>query len=272
MPSRAPSKKKKIYRKKRKTFKLKGGTYLSHNLKPKFNISHPLQPFVQNRDEENYFMFLHPDNVSQLNYDDIYTRAFFQKFVDILNFSFEREREYSISQGYHSANYENDIHTIKSNIYNPNFHTYILTSSNLTPISFLYVERRNQENDYDKVWTVCTDDSYRGKGMSSKLMNHMTVEQLNDNRDRMLLEVYDDKVISRRENDVLQKDIMNHFTKNGFQHTPLEDISPEAHSGLLQPLGKSKLMVFQPPVWYQNNNNQARNLNSQAKRRCRMSE
>lgn len=265
MPGQNTRRKKKIYRKKRKTFKLKGGTYLSNNLKSKFNILHPLQQFVQKQLDDNYVVLFHPDNVPQIDYQDIYTRAFLEKFVDILNVSFEREREFSISKGYNSPEFQNDIHSIKSNIFNPSFHTYILTSSNLTPISFLYIERRNQENDYDKVWTVCTDNNYRGQGMSSKLMNHMTVEQLNNNRNRMLLEVYDDDVISRRDEDVLQRDIMAHFQKNGFQETPLDEISPEAHSGLLQPLGQSKLMVLNPNSWLQNNRNQSRNLNSNAK-------
>ena len=38
--------------------------------------------------------------------------------------------------------------------------------------------------------------------------------------------------------------ILWHTQKNGFE-TPLDEIS-EAHSGLLQPLGQSKLMVLNP--------------------------
>ena len=262
------SHKKKIYRKKRKTFRLRGGTYLQNNLKSKFNVLHPMQPFVKNSLDDNYLIHLDKNNLDQLDYNDIYTHAFFQKYVDILNDSFEREREHSISQGYYGKDYKHDIESAKSNIHSPSFQTYILTSSNLTPISFLYVEERNQENDYDKVWTVCTDSAYRGKGMSSKLMNEMTVNQLNNNRNRMLLEVYNDHVINRNENDVKQEQIMNHFGKNGFVHTPLEDLSPESHSGLIHPLGKTKLMVFNPQKWYETNNDHGRDLNTKARRLC----
>ena len=262
------SHKRKIYRKKRKTFRLRGGTYLQNNIKSKFNVMHPMQPFVKNSSDDNYLIHLDRNNLDQVNYDDIYTQAFFQKYVDILNDSFEREREHSISQGFYGKDYKHDINSAKSNIHSPSFQTYILTSNNLTPISFLYVEERNQDNDYDKVWTVCTDSSYRGKGMSSKLMNEMTVNQLNNNRNRMLLEVYNDDVIHRNDNDVKQKQIMGHFGKNGFVHTPLEDLSPESHSGLIHPLGNTKLMVFNPQRWYENNDIQGRNLNSKAKRLC----
>lgn len=262
------SQKKKIYRKKRKTVRLKGGTILQNNIKPKFDVRHPLQSFVKNSLEDNYLIHIDKNNVGQLNYDDIYTDAFFKKYVDILNYSFETEREYAISKGFYSDNYKHDTTTIKSNIHSPSFQTYILTSKNLTPISFLYVEERNQDNDYDKVWTVCTDKDYRGKGMSSKLMNEMTINQLNNNRNRMLLEVYYDKVIKRNDNDIKQQQIMSHFGKNGFVETPLEELSPESHSGLLQPIGNSKLMVFNPQFWYNNNIHNGRNLNSKAKRIC----
>lgn len=262
------SQKKKIYRKKRKTFRLRGGTYLQNNLKTKFQVSHPLQPFVKNSLEDNYLIHLDRNNLDQINYNDIFTQAFFQKYVDILNDSFEREREHSIAKGYYGKDFKHDINSVKGNIHSPSFQTYILTSNNLTPISFLYVEERNQDNDYDKVWTVCTDKEYRGKGMSSKLMNEMTVNQLNNNRNRMLLEVYNDDVIHRNNNDVRQKQIMAHFGKNGFVHTPLEDLSHESHSGLIHPLGNTKLMVFNPTSWYENNNIQVRNLNSKARRLC----
>ena len=262
------SHKRKIYRKKRKTFRLKGGTYLQNNLKSKFDVKHPLQPFVKNSLEDNYLIHLDRNNLNQVNYDDIYTHAFFQKFVDILNDSFEREREHSISKGYYGKDYKHDISSAKSNLHSPSFQTYILTSHNLTPISFLYIEERNQDNDYDKVWTVCTDKDYRGKGMSSKLMNEMTVNQLNNNRNRILLEVYNDDVINRNDDDVRQKQIMTHFGKNGFVHTPVNDLSPESHSGLIHPIGNTKLMVFNPHKWYENNNDNGRNLNSTARKLC----
>ena len=280
----------KIYRKKRGSFKLKGGTYLKNNLRQKYDVKHPLQFFVENKLDDHYIIHLNPNNINQLNYDDIYTRAFFEKYVDILNYSFEKEREYAISQGSYSPGFKHSLESIKKNIHHPKFHTYILTSSNLTPISFLYIQRENQEaktennnhtktkkllerelhdGDYDKVWTVCTDPSYRGQGVSSKLMNHITVEQLNNNRQHMLLEVFNDHVISRDDNDVKQEQIMNHFQKNGFVHIPIEELSDQAQANVIHPTGNTKIMVFKPDKWYQNNDGQGRNLNHRAKGLCK---
>jgi GNAT superfamily N-acetyltransferase len=260
--------KRKIYRKKRKTFKLRGGTYLNDRISPKISVRHPLQHLVKEKSGDNYAIHLNHDNVSQINYDDIFTQAFFDKFLEILNFSFEKERKHSISKGIYSEGYVHNLDSVRMNIENPRFHTYILTSENLTPISFLYVERIDSEDDYDKVWTVCTDPAYRGKGMSSKMMNHMTVDQLNQNRGRMLLEVFNDHVISRDEEDVKQSQIMNHFQKNGFVHTPLEELSSTAQNNVIHPTGNTKIMIFKPENWYHNNRDQGRNLNHKAKQMC----
>lgn len=283
--------KRKIYRKKRGSFKLKGGIYLKNNMRHKYDVIHPLQHLVKGKLDDEFVIHLDSENINQIDYPDIFTQAFFNKYLDILNYSFEKEREYSISQGAYIPGFKHNLESIKSNIHSPNFHTYILTSSNLTPISFLYVERkddsinygrdnRNGNNhesmierdinpgDYDKIWTVCTDPEYRGKGKSSKLMNHVTIDQLNNNRSQMLLEVFNDHVISREENDVKQSQIMNHFGNNGFVHIPLEELSEMAQSNVIHPTGNTKIMIFRPDKWYENNQEQGRNLNHQAKQLC----
>ena len=40
-----------------------------------------------------------------------------------------------------------------------------IADENLIPQSYLHIERKH--NDYDKMWTVCTDPKSRGKGFSS---------------------------------------------------------------------------------------------------------
>ena len=166
MLSKSKKTQRKIYRKKKRTYKLKGGTFLRNKLSNKKSVLHPLNQFINKRLGDNYMMELNADNIGILDYQDIYCQAFFQKYLDILNFSFEKEREYAISQGSYHSGYKHNIDSIKSNIHNPRFITLILTSSNLTPISFLYIEKNT--DDYDKIWTVCTDPKFRGMGMSSK--------------------------------------------------------------------------------------------------------
>ena len=66
-----------------------------------------------------------------------------------------------------------------------------------------FVTCKDVNGYFDKIWTVCTDNKFRGKGMSSKLINFMITKQLNEkntNRNTMLLEVYNDHIISREEN------------------------------------------------------------------------
>lgn len=255
------TKKRKIYRKKRKTFKLRGGTQLRNTLQGKSSVLHPLNAFVTRKMDSNYLIQLDKNNIETMDYGDIYTKAFFDKYLEILNFSFEKERNY-----FYPSDYRHNIDSIKSNIHNPRFETLILTSFNLTPISFLYIEKN--KSDYDKIWTVCTDRDYRGKGMSSKLLQSMIVKQLNDNRRKMLLEVFNDQVISREENDVKQEQIMGHFGKNGFEHTPLNELEPDTFQNLLSNDGRTKVMIFNPRKWYQSNTDEARNLNSKGREIC----
>ena len=191
-------------------------------------------------------------------------KKFFNKLIEILNFSFEKEREYHISLGSYYPGYKHDLNTIKNNIHANNFETYILTDKKLVPISMLYVEKN--ENDYDKIWTVCTDNKYRGKGMSSKLMNFMIVSQLNNensNRNEMLLEVYNDHIISRQENDVKQKQIMGLFGSKGFKQINPKSLSDYSYNNLLSNDGQTKIMVFDKEKWRNKNKKEFRKLNTE---------
>lgn len=260
------SHKKKIYRKRQKTFKLRGGTYLRQKLNNNSRILHPLNHLVQDNVEDYQIIRLDKNNIGTVDYDNIYFKAFFEKLIQILNISFEREREHSIKKGLYPQGYKHNLESIKSNTHNPSFVTVILCNKNLVPIAFLYVEQK--EDDYDKVWTVCTDNEYRGQGISSKLMNWTTINQLNNNRSKMLLEVYDDNVISRGEEDVLQNQIMTHFGKNGFDYTPLEKLDSNTYNNLMCKNGDTKIMIFNPQRWYQEHKNSRLNLNSRGKKIC----
>jgi GNAT superfamily N-acetyltransferase len=251
-------KRKKNYRKSRKQFKLRGGTYLNNNPN-KIKILHPLSQFVLKRLEDKCIVCLNANNVDSIEYDDIFTMTFFNKLIDMLNFSFLREREYHISRGSYSPGHKHNLNTIKANVHNSKFETLILTKGNLEPLSFLYIEKN--ENDFDKIWTVCTDNEYRGQGLSSLLLNFMIVRQLNQKRKDMMLEVYNDHIINRNENDVLQKQIMSLFNSKGFNHTEVADLEEHSQNNLLSNSGDTKIMVFKPEEWLQKNENEESNLN-----------
>jgi GNAT superfamily N-acetyltransferase len=244
---------------------------IGENNTNKYMVMHPLNQFIITKKDDNYILCVNKDNVDKIEYDNLYHNAFFMKIVDILNESFMREREYHISKGNYPTGYKHDIGSIKSNVHNPRFETLILVSSQMEPISLLYVEKN--EDDYDKIWTVCTDSKFRGQGMTSKLLNYMITRQLNKKRNKMLLEVYNDHIISRKEeeNDVVQKQIMAVFGSKGFEHTPLEYLEKnENHTfnNLLSNTGETKVMIFNPKKWCQDNGDEQRNLNSSARTTC----
>ena len=237
----------------------------------KYLAIHPLNKFIITKKDDKYILCINKDNVDKIEYDNLYHNAFFMKIVDILNESFMRERDYHISKGNYPTGYKHDIGSIKSNVHNPKFETLILVSSQIEPISLLYIEKN--EDDYDKIWTVCTDSKFRGQGMTSMLLNYMITKQLNKNRNKMLLEVYNDHIISRKEeeNDVVQKQIMAVFGSKGFKHTPLNYLEKnENHTfnNLLSNTGETKIMIFNPKKWCQDNSQEQRNLNSNARTTC----
>ena len=226
-----------------------------------------MESFITKKVEDKYIMVFDKDNVDEIDYNNIYMDAFFSKLLHILNFSFAKEREYHISIGTYSQDYKYDLNNIKSNLHNPRFMTIIISDAHLQPISMLYVEKN--ENDFDKVWTVCTDKAYRGQGISSMILNYMIVKQLNDKRDKMLLEVYNDDEINRdTDKDVLQKHIMKLFSSKGFKDTEVDSFSEETRNNLLNRNNNTRVMVFNPENWLNSNSDEKRNLNSEAKRTC----
>jgi hypothetical protein len=243
----------------------KNNTKSNKSKKTKSNKKHTLSKFVNKKLKNENVIIFNENNKNEINYKDRKTNTFFNKLVDILNFSFEKEREYQINKGGYYPGYKHNIETIKNNLHTTNFDTYILTTKKMAPISLLYIEKN--ENDFDKIWTVCTDNKLRGKGMSSKLINFMIVKQLNDknkNRNTMLLEVYNDHIISRQENDVKQSQIMGLFGSKGFVNTDPKTLSEYSFNNLLSNDGKTKIMVFNPKLWIQKNTKENRKLNSTA--------
>ena len=233
--------------------------------KTKSNKKHTLDTFVNKKLKNENVIVFNENNKNEINYKDRKTNTFFNKLVGILNFSFEKEREYQIKKGSYYTGYKHNINTIKNNLHYSNFDTYILTTKKMAPISLLYVEKN--ENDFDKIWTVCTDNKFRGQGMSSKLINFMITKQLNEknpNRNTMLLEVYNDHIISREENDVKQSQIMGLFGSIGFVNTEPKTLSEHSFNNLLSNDGQTKIMVFNPKLWIQKNPKENIKLNSTA--------
>lgn len=225
-------------------------------------INNKVSKFIHKELKNENVIILNDKNRDKIEYENPDFEDFFDKLIEILNFSFEKEREYHISLGSYYPGYKHNLDTIKNNIHNHNFETYILTNKRLVPISMLYVEKN--EDDYDKIWTVCTDRNYRGKGMSSKLINFMIVNQLNNensNRNDMLLEVYNDHIISREENDVKQKQIMGLFGSKGFKNTDPQSLSDYSYNNLLSNDGQTKIMVFDRNEWRKKNKGEYRKLN-----------
>lgn len=221
-----------------------------------------LNKFVNKRLKNENIVIFNEKNKDKIDYNNKKVNSFFLKMVDMLNFAFEREREHHINKGSYYPGYKHDINTIKNNVHNHKYDTYILTSKKMNPISMLYVEKN--ENDFDKVWTVCTDKNYRGRGMSSKLLNYMIVNQLNQNRNDMLLEVYNDHIINREERDVKQKQIMSLFGSKGFINTNPMSLSQHSYNNLLSNKGETKIMVFNPKDWTNKNPKQYPKLNQVA--------
>ena len=120
--------------------------------------------------------------------------------------------------------------------------TGIATDENLVPQSYLHIERKN--NDYDKMWTVCTNPESRGKGFSSFVISNSLKEQIAKKRKSILLEVYNDDVIHRRENEPKQSHIMEHFRKHGFNEVLRTQLSPTTQSQLLSNNDETKVMVI----------------------------
>ena len=206
---------------------------------------HILEKFINSKNRKENILLINQTNVNKIDFNNKETANFFQKIVKILNIAFEREREYHISKGIYPIGYKHDINTIKNNIYRSNYDTYILTNKKMQPISFFYIEKN--DGDFDKVWTVCADKKFRGKGLTGKLMDFAIKKQIensNLNRRNMLLEVFNDDIINRQEKDVKQHQIMNFFNSKGFKEINPNKLSQHSFNNLLSKTGETKIMVL----------------------------
>ena len=220
----------------RKTKKQMGGC-LSNN----FEVDHPLSPFIKKKSENKYFLVFSPKNIHKLDFDNIYIKCFITKMLDILKFSFEREKEHQIKVGNYPSNYEHSLSTVITNLKRSNYITFVATDLKLEPFSFLHIELR--EKDYDKMWTVCTDQQQRGKGYSSFVIKNTLKEEKRNKRNKLLLEVYNDDVIGRRDNDPRQSQIMEHFSKLGFRDTEVNSLSDYTRQNLISDTGQTRIMT-----------------------------
>lgn len=230
---RLPREKCKKYRKTRKQM----GKEIPNAIHP----PHPLSHFIKKKVDEKYFLVISKKNKHHIDLDNIYIKCFLERMLEILRISFDREKQYHINLGSYPPNYNHQISTILNFVNNPNYITAIATDSNLNPQSYLHIERK--ENDYDKMWTVCTHPESRGKGFSSFVISNSMKEQIAKKRKRMLLEVYNDDVINRRDNDPRQSHIMEHFRKHGFNEVHRNQLSPYTRRGLLSEKEETKVMT-----------------------------
>ena len=209
----------------------------------KNSVEHPMSRFIKKNLGDKYFLAIHKGNNSLLDLDNIYVNCFLEKMLDILQYSFSREREYHISIGNYPKGYMHSLNNITSNLKSSSYITYILTDLKLTPISFLYIELKN--NDYDKMWTVCSDKNHRGEGNSSIVVENSLRDLKKNKRNKVLLEVYNDDVIGRRDDDPRQEHIMKHFLNQGFKHRERNELTEHTRKNLLSPREETKVMVLE---------------------------
>ena len=99
-------------------------------------------------------------------------------------------------------------------------------------------------DDYDKMWTVCTDKEKRGEGNSSLVVDNAIKEHKKSKRKGLLLEVYNDNVIERRDDDPLQNHIVNHFENHGFKIKNRNELNEYTQQHLLSQNNETKVMVI----------------------------
>ena len=224
-----------------KTNSLKTDSLKTNSLKTD-SLKHPLNPFIKSHKGDKYFLVFSSKNNHLINLDNIFIKCFIEKMLEILKFSFNREKEYHIKLGNYPSGYQHSISNIIMKLQSSNYITTVATDELLTPISFLHIEQK--EDDYDKMWTVCTDQQKRGNGFSSFVIQNTIKEEIKRKRKRLLLEIYNDDVIERIGDEPRQNDIMNHFTKQGFRETSRDELTPFTISNLLSSSGETKIMTY----------------------------
>lgn len=241
-----PNSKKNLKKKFRRTKKQYGCNYPLNERIEKINkhnrVEHPMSRFIKDKKNGKYLLKISSSNNGLLNLDNIYVKCFINKMLEILQESFLKEREYHIKKGTYPEGFKYPISNIIDNLKNSRYLTFILTDLELTPISFLYIELLS--NDYDKVWSVCSDKKKRGEGNSSIVLNNAIKDYQKSKRNGLLLEVYNDKTIDRDENDPLQSHIMNHFQKHGFKKRDREKLEFNTLNNLLSRDEGTQVMIF----------------------------
>jgi hypothetical protein len=206
------------------------------------SVEHPMSKFIKKKIEDKYLLIINSGNNSLINFQNIYVDCFINKMLDILKYSFEREKQYHIEQGNYPEDYEHSASNIIFNLKNSNYVTVILTDLDLVPVSFLYIEMIT--DDYDKMWTVCSDKHHRGEGNSSLVVNNAIKEHKKSKRNGLLLEVYNDDVIGRKDDDPLQNHIVEHFKNQGFNVKDRNDLSDYTRNNLLSQNNDTKVLVM----------------------------
>ena len=206
------------------------------------SVEHPLSKFIKKKLVDKYLLVINSGNNNMINFDNIYVNCFIEKMLEILRFSFDREKEHHISLGNYSEGYEYSTSNIIYNLQNSKYITVILTDLELVPISFLYIEMLSDH--YDKMWTVCSDKNRRGEGNSSIVVDNAIKEHKKSKRNGLLLEIYNDDVIGRKDNDPLQEHIVKHFLNQGFKVKNRNELKEYTRNNLLSQKEETKVMVM----------------------------
>jgi len=168
---------------------------MGENVKIPKKPEHPMTQFITTHHDNKYLLVFTNKNQHLVDTENIYIKCFLEKMLEILRSSFNREKEYHKKLGNYHENYEHSIDNILMNLKKTNYLTFVATDENIVPISYLHIEIR--ENDYDKMWTVCTNPKNRGQGYSSFVVKNTLKHQKRNNRRKLLLEVYNDWVKKR---------------------------------------------------------------------------
>ena len=204
-------------------------------------VEHPLSHFIEKKINNYYFLKIDSNNHHKINFKNIYFKTFTEKMLKILQYSFNREREYHIKKGLYNPNYKHNVESILTNLKSKNYITFILTDQELEPVSFLYIELKN--NDYDKMWTVCTDKEQRGNGLSTILVNNCLKCQKKRKND-ILLEIFDDEEIERINDEPRQSHIKKLFSNCGFKEKHRSELDSNTINNLLMSNNGSKVMIY----------------------------
>ena len=119
---------------------------MGEDVKISKKIEHPMQQFITSRHDKKYLLVFSNKNQHLVDTENIYIKCFLDKMLEILKASFNREKEYHKKLGNYHQTYEHSIDTILTNLKSTNYLTFVATDENIVPISYLHIEKR--ENDF----------------------------------------------------------------------------------------------------------------------------